>query len=100
MAAVPGNEYAFDKLDFEVREVLPEGEGSSWFSFSGIFGFLSVLSLLGAIGAAGYFVYLMTKGKQAGGASASQGGVEKAYGGDVQMANINDKARHQAFTDE
>ena len=71
MAAVPGNDYNFDKLDFEVREVLPEGEGSSWFSFSGLFGFLSVLSLLGAIGAAVFFVYQMVKGKQAGGASAS-----------------------------
>ena len=82
MAAEPGTDYVFNKLDFEVREVLPE-DGSSWFSFSGLFGFLSVLSLLGAIGAAVFFVYQMVKGKQAGGASASQGGVEKAYGGDV-----------------
>ena len=71
MAAVPGNDYNFDKLDFEVQKVLPEDEGSSWFSFSGLFGFLSVLSLLGAIGAAVFFVYQMVKGKQAGGASAS-----------------------------
>lgn len=57
--AVPGRDYNFDKLDFEVREYnasIAERVGS-FFSLSGIFGFLSVVCLIGALAAAGYYVY-------------------------------------------
>ena len=59
MPAVPGQDYTFDKLDFEVREYsesMAESIGS-WFSLSGLFGLLSTLSILGAIVAAAYVVY-------------------------------------------
>jgi len=89
--AVPGTDYVFDHLDFEIREILPEGDGKSMFSLSGIFGFLSFLCLIGAIVAAVFLVYQYVKANRAG---------STAQGGDVQMAKVQDKEKHQAFTDE
>jgi len=59
IAAVPGHEYSFDKLDFEVREYdagLAERLGSV-FSLSGIFGLLAVVCLIGALVAGGVLLY-------------------------------------------
>ena len=59
MPAVPGQDYTFDHLDFEVREYrasLAEQVGSV-FSLSGLFGLLATLCILGAIIAAIVVVY-------------------------------------------
>ena len=82
VSAVPGRDYSFDHLDFEVREYNPgllESAGSI-FSLSGIFGVLSVLCLIGAF-VAGGFAFIQLK-------KASQGGEESSVNGDVQMGSL------------
>ena len=56
MAAKPGTDYSFDKLDFEVRE-FTSIELESMFSLTNLFWILSLLCLLGAIIAAGILIY-------------------------------------------
>ena len=58
MPAVPGTDYNFDKLDFEIREILNEDDRQSSFSLSGLFKFLSVVCLIGALAAGGYALFL------------------------------------------
>jgi len=82
MPAVPGTDYTFDKLDFEVREYnasIAEKLGS-WFSLSGLFGLLSTICILGAIIASVFVVYshFKQRGEQGG-------GVERARTGNVEM---------------
>lgn len=63
--AVPGRDYNFDKLDFEVREYNPgvAEKVGSFFSFSGLFNLLALLCLIGAIVAGGIFVYQTMKAR-------------------------------------
>ena len=58
-AAVPGTDYSFDKLDFEIREFNPSlaDQLGSIFSLSGLFGILSTICILGAIVAAAILVF-------------------------------------------
>ena len=93
---MPGTDYNFDKLDFEVREYnagLAERLGSI-FSLSGLFGLLSLLCLVGAIIAAAVLIYKKVQENKS--AQGVHGGVEKAYGSDVQMSNkdVRDKQKH------
>ena len=74
MPAVPGTDYNFDKLDFEVREILNEDDRQSSFSLSGLFKFLSVVCLIGAIAAGGYALFL--KYGQGAGQSSSGSSIE------------------------
>ena len=92
--AVPGTEYNFDKLDFEVREYdVSIGERlSSIFSLSGLFGLLASLCIIGAIVAA--IVVIVRFAQQRREASALEGGQELAAGGQVEMASVKDKQRH------
>jgi hypothetical protein len=65
MNAVPGRDYNFDHLDFEVREYnagIAEKLGSI-FSLSGIFGLLSTICLLGALVAGCVLVYQFVKAR-------------------------------------
>ena len=80
MPAVPGHDYNFDKLDFEVREYNPSiaEKVGSVFSLSGIFGFLAILCLLGAVVAGGLLVYQTYKARQQMAAAAGPGHVELA----------------------
>jgi len=74
MPAVPGTDYSFDKLDFEVREysaTMADSIGSV-FSLSGLFGLLSTLSILGAIVASAMVVYSHVKASR----EAKAGSVE------------------------
>ena len=79
MAAKPGTDYNFDKLDFEVRE-FTSIELESMFSLTNLFWILSLLCLLGAIIAAGILIYQAVKSRQAG-AGANQAGAN----GSVEM---------------
>ena len=100
MPAVPGTEYTFDKLDFEVREYSPSlaAEIGSWFSLSGLFGFLSLIAIIGAIAAALFVVYKQYMAKKEANAA---GGVERARTGNVEMANLADgQDKHQELHDE
>ena len=49
--ALPGQDYVFDKLDFEVREYVPDlaEKLGSIFSLSGLFSLLSIICIIGAI---------------------------------------------------
>jgi hypothetical protein len=96
--AVPGTDYAFDKLDFEIREYNSGLAGSlgSIFSLSGLFGLLSTICILGAIVAAGILIFKHFKEKK----DASNSGVERSQGGNVEMKDVKDKEKHQAFADE
>jgi len=62
MEARPGTDYNFDKLDFEVREYIPDS-ATSWFTLSGFFGFLAFLCIIGAFVAAGVLIYQFYKNK-------------------------------------
>ena len=91
VSATPGRDYNFDKLDFEVREYNPgllESAGS-WFSLSGLFSLLALLCLVGAIVAGVVLAIQFNKGRK------QLSGEEKAFGGDVQMASVKDKNKHQ-----
>ena len=58
MPAVPGQDYTFDKLDFEVREYVEDvGDQLASFGLSGLFALLSTLCVVGAIVVALYVVY-------------------------------------------
>lgn len=92
--AVPGTEYSFDKLDFEVREYnasIAESIGSL-FSLTGLFGLLSALCILGAIILAAIVVYQHFKSK-------GSDGVEKSTTGNVEMVRTG-KDKHQILNDE
>lgn len=64
--AVPGRDYNFDKLDFEVREYDPSiaERMGSFFSLTGLFAFLAAICLIGALIAGGLFVYQTTKARK------------------------------------
>ena len=85
MPAIPGQDYTFDHLDFEVREYsagMAESIGSV-FSLSGLFGLLSTIAILGAIVAAVVVVYKQYKERK-----ESDGGVERARTGNVEMGDL------------
>jgi hypothetical protein len=87
MNAVPGHEYSFDKLDFEVREYdagIAERLGSI-FSLSGIFGFLALICLIGALVAGGVLVYQFVQARK-----QNQGGTA----GNVEMAGLKNREKH------
>ena len=85
MPAVPGQDYTFDHLDFEVREYRASmaEELGSWFSLSGLFGLLSTLAILGAIIAAIVVVYNQYKQRK-----EADGGVERARTGNNEMGDL------------
>lgn len=86
--AVPGTDYSFDKLDFEVREYnasIAESIGS-WFSLTGLFGLLSTICILLAIILAAFVVIQHFKNKRSD-------GVEKSSSGNVEMVNTG-KDKH------
>jgi len=64
MSAKPGNDYTFDKLDFEVREY-SNVELDSMFSFTNLFWILSILCLIGAMVAGGVLIYQFVEGRKA-----------------------------------
>ena len=95
MPAVPGQEYTFDKLDFEVREVNPGMAESLGFSLAGLFGLLATLSILGAIVAAAIVAYKHVKASR-----EANGGVELAHTGNGQKDLAPGQAGHHQLHDD
>jgi len=94
--AVPGTDYSFDKLDFEVREYsqsIAENVGS-WFSLTGLFGLLSTLCILGAIVLAAIVIVQHFRNKR------SQGS-QNSNGGNVELTGVaKGQNKHQVLAEE
>lgn len=92
MPAIPGQDYTFDKLDFEVREYSEDMAESigSMFSLSGFFGLLASLAILGAIVVSAIVVYKHVKANREEGTN------------NVEMTNQPGTGAngHAAFLDE